>query len=126
MNLTWDVLVKLPAESEAGAVRTLLPEVDWSDPVWGRFAGPGFTLEFGLEAEGRIDSFLIHVRGGGDPVAEIMNLCRPAGWSVMDGTTCEWLDPDHPSREGWIAWQQYRVRLLESARPPLSTGVRLA
>jgi hypothetical protein len=111
MTLKWDVLVRLPAPLEAGMIRRRLPDVDWSAPDGGRFVGDGFTLEFAVEEQGRVDSFLIQARGAGDPVATIMKLCSPFGWSVMDGTTFEWLDPAQPSREGWEAWRKYRDRL---------------
>ena len=94
------------------AIATSAPDVDWTDPAWGVFAGDEFSVEFNLAATGPVDSFALHIRGGGDPLRLIADLCRPNGWAAVDFSTGDLIDLTNPSPESWLAWQQYRDRIL--------------
>lgn len=93
-----------------------LPGVDWSDPEWGVFEGNEFSFEFNLDDEESIDSFMIHVRGGGDAVATLLKVAVPNGWSLYDLSTDEWIDPKDPSNAGWEDFQAFRDRALGDTR----------
>jgi hypothetical protein len=88
-----------------------LPGVDWSDPAWGLYAGDGFTFEFSVGPEEPITHFAVHVRGGGDAVADLLRFAAPNGWHLVDWSTGEFIGPDAPSQAGWEAWQEYRGKI---------------
>jgi len=132
IDVSWDVfimrrdstteslqsLVSLPEDfmpsrmGDAGAlrnrIRTVLPEVDWSEPSWGRLEGDGYSIEFNIQKEGIIDSFMLHVRGGGDALVDITRMCKANGWLAVDCSDGSVIDLDKPSREGWESFQRYR------------------
>ena len=62
-----------------------LPGVDWSDPTWGLYAGDGFTFEFSVGPEEPLVSFAVHVRGGGDAIADLLRFAVPAGGTCWTG-----------------------------------------
>src|SRR5215204_1100579 len=78
-----------------------LPSVDWFDPDWGVCVGDGFSLEFSMRDEPQKLGFMIHVRGGGDPIADLLRFSVPNRWSLLDCSTGEWIDPTKPSHAGW-------------------------
>lgn len=99
-----------------------LPSVDWSDPAAGFYEGDGFTIEFNAGDEDPIDSMLLHVRGRGDAIAALVRFAKPNGWSLLDCSTSEFLDPDSPSAEGWEGFQAARdkARALPKRKPSKS------
>lgn len=56
-----------------------LPGVDWSDPTWGFYAGDGFTFEFNVGSEEPIQVVSVHVRGGGNAIADLLRFAIPNG-----------------------------------------------
>lgn len=105
-----------PAADVRKQISSLLPGVDWSDPTWGCYEGDGFSIEFSVGADDPIDNMMLHVRGGGDAISAITKFARPLGWSALDCSTGEFLDPDRPSQAGWEAFQAYRDKLVDKYR----------
>jgi len=132
--MSWDVMVfdlagAAPSEVDfgadfkphpmggAGEVRARISKhlgaVDWSDPTWGIYEGDGFSFEFNMGKEAETNSFMVHVRGGGDAVASLMRFAAPNRWSLFDCTTGEFIDPANPSNEGWKAFQGFRDTVIK-------------
>lgn len=127
--MSWDVLVmnyngSPPADmeemAEAGepdplgklasvrkAISKYLPDVDWSDPVYGIYEGEGFTIEFSMGKEDPLDSIMLFVRGGGDAITTLFQFANPNNWSLFDCSTSEFLDPENPSPVGWEGFQEF-------------------
>jgi hypothetical protein len=89
-----------------------LPGVDWSDPTWGVYFGDGFSLEFSMCDEPELNRFVVHVRGGGDAIGALLQVAVPNRWSLLDGSTGEWIDPKNPSQAGWLGFQAFRDQAL--------------
>jgi hypothetical protein len=109
--------VDLPVMGDAPAVRralsVALPEVDWSDPGWGRLEGTGFSIEFNVDREGPVTHVMLHVRGEGDPVTLIVALCKANTWRALDTVTGVCLDLENPSRKGWNDFCAYRDKVID-------------
>ncbi|HTI72363.1 MAG TPA: hypothetical protein VMF06_20480 [Candidatus Limnocylindria bacterium] len=45
-------------------IHQILPDVDFSDPTWGRLEQPDFCIEFNMGAKEICDGFLLHLRDG--------------------------------------------------------------
>jgi hypothetical protein len=128
--MSWDVVVlnygdSPPADVEemgdagepdplgsAAAVRKLISDhldgVDWSDPTYGVYRGDGFTIEFPIRDNDPVDSLMLHVRGGGDPIAALLLFAQPNNWTLFDCSTSQIIAPDDPSQEGWEGFQKLR------------------
>lgn len=107
-----------PADEVRDKLSSHLPAIDWSDPAWGIFEGDGFSIEFNVGEDDPIQSMMLHVRGGGDAISAIMSFVRPLGWSALDCSTGEFLDPNSPSQEGWEGFQAYRDKILKKGQKP--------
>ena len=44
-------------------------QIVWSDPAWGIFGCGEFSYEISIAASGPVETFMLHVRGGGDAAA---------------------------------------------------------
>src|SRR4029453_8210949 len=99
------------AASVRKAISAAVPGVDWSDPAWGTYRGDGFSVEFNFQADGTVEGFALHIRGGGDPFPTIVALCARNDWAAVDYSTGELIDLEHPSRDSWAAFQQYRDKV---------------
>lgn len=72
-------LIPLGAAADVRAsISAVLREVNWSDPTWGIFDGPGFSIEFNVGDDDPIQNMMLHVRGGGDAVSAITALVASA------------------------------------------------
>jgi hypothetical protein len=100
-----------PASEVRAGISAALPQTSWSDPTWGIFDGDGFSIEFNVGNDDPIDDMMLHVRGGGDAIAAIMAFVVPLGWSALDCSTGQFLDPAAPSDEGWTGFQAYRDKI---------------
>lgn len=111
MHADW---VGLPLGTHAelrAKISQVLPQVDWSDPLWGIYHRDE-VLEFNLGADDPALSFMVHVRGGGDPVSLLIGLVERWGWYLLDTSTMEWLHHSEAPDAGWAAFRGYRDRVL--------------
>ena len=102
-----------PAAQVREAISSVLSGVDWSDCTWGLYGGNGFSIEFNVGKEDPIQNMMLHVRGGGDAVSDIMKLVLANAWIALDCSTSEFLDPAAPSNEGWVGFQKYRDQIFK-------------
>lgn len=107
-----------PADEVRHKLSSILAGIDWSDPTSGIFEGDGFSIEFNVGEDDPIQSIMLHVRGAGDAIAAIMSFVRPSGWSAMDCSTGEFLDPNNPSPEGWEGFQAHRDKISNKGEEP--------
>jgi hypothetical protein len=114
-----------PAADVRREISAALPGVDWSDPTWGLYSGPGneLSIEFNVGKDEPVRDMMLHVRGSGDALSAIMAVVRPRGWAALDCTTGEFLDPNHPSDAGWRHFQDFRDKVVGLGGPVmLRTG----
>lgn len=83
----FDLAVIGGGEEVRRLISAHLPNVDWTTPTWGLYAGKGFTFEFSVGPEEPIDHFAVYVRGGGDAIADLLRFAVPNGWHLMDWST---------------------------------------
>ena len=88
-----------------------LADVDWSDPTWGMYSEDGFSFEFNMGKDALVDSFMVHIRGGGNAVEALVRFAKPNGWSLLDCSSGEFIDIDNPSAESWTQFQRFRNQI---------------
>jgi hypothetical protein len=98
-------------------IRTCLPAVDWTDVAWGIYEGYGFSLEFNIGGKDPSDGFMIHVRGGGDAIAPLLQLAERWSWYLLDCSQGEWLHHCGEASAGWQEFQAYRHRVMRQYAP---------
>ena len=103
-------------ESVRDAISQLLDGVDWTEPAWGVYFNDGYSIEFNVGREKTVDSIMLHVRGGGDAIAAMLQFAQPNNWSLFDCSTSEFIDPNSPSQEGWEGFQAYRDKIVKQYR----------
>ena len=101
---------------------SLLSGIDWQVPTRGVYDGDGFSIEFNTGEDDPVSSIMLHVRGGGDAIADIVKFARPLGWSALDCSTSEFLDLEDPSHAGWEGFQSYRDRVMGEIRRDGGSG----
>ena len=90
--------------------------VNWDDPAWGILEGDGFSFEFNFTKSGTVDTFTLHVRGGGDAVTPIVEMCKHFGWQALDYSTGDFIDLKSPTSESWQRFQEFRDRVISTYR----------
>ena len=108
-----------------GKISRVLPEVDWSDPSWGIFDGDGFSFEFNVGGEDPSDGFMIHVRGGGAAVTQLLKLAASTGWYLLDCSQGEWLHHCKDPEAGWTGFQAYREQVFSKINNQAEPGAPL-
>ena len=99
------------------SISACLLGTDWSDPKWGYYRGADFSLEFNLGSEEPNDGFMVHVRGSGEAVTHLLDLATSTGWFLLDCSDGEWLHHCEEPDRGWVAFQEYRDRVLRTSDP---------
>jgi hypothetical protein len=92
----------------------VLPEVDFSDPTWGIFDGPGFSIEFNMGTEEICDNFMLHVRGGGRVVETISKLLEHLRLRGVDCQTGDFFTID-AAQDSFRRWQAYRDHVMDKS-----------
>jgi hypothetical protein len=111
----WKGEVLGTASEVRAKILACLPEVDWSDPMWGIYEGDGFSFEFNVGRQDPSDGFMVHVRGGGGAASALRQLAGRWGWYLLDCSQGEWLHHCSDAEAGWQGFQAYRDRVLRRA-----------
>jgi hypothetical protein len=83
-----------------------LPDVEWSDHESGVYsAGDDLSLEFSIDGTSKVEGVMVSARGSGDAVGALLRVATPNGWSLLDLSTSELIDPENPSSDGWEGFQ---------------------
>ena len=95
-------------------IQEVVPTADFSDPSWGRFDGPGFSVEFNVGEADEVECVALHVRGGDRAAGFVADLLARCGWRAFD-TAAEsgFFDPA-TAVESLRRWRAYRDQALSS------------
>ncbi len=97
-------------------LRTLLPEADFDDGLWGFVRTPTADLSIGVTAEeGLVSHIVVHVHGGADSPAWVAKLVRGLGTRALDTSTGDFFDPERPDA-GFRAWLSFKEGLEHKDR----------
>ena len=92
------------------------PDIDWSDPAWGRLQRAGFSIEINLGDEDPCTGFALHVRGGSGAVAVVEALVRNNGWYALDASQGEWLHHVGSLADSHRQFSAFRDRMIADRR----------
>jgi hypothetical protein len=105
-----------PRHAVIEAIASAVPTVDFSDPSWGFIETDQASIEVNLGREEIVDSFALHVRGGGVEVLTLITeLLAAVDVRAIDGSSGDFFDADN-SRQGWEDWQRYRDDVIGDGR----------
>ncbi|MEV6979409.1 hypothetical protein [Kitasatospora sp. NPDC093806] len=103
-----------PHQQVRAALLGRLPGIDLSDSAWGHLVGPTWSIELNLGSEDPVDSIMLHVRGAGDDVLEVVfAIAEAVGCRVIDISEGDFLAPGDTS--GWHSFQGYRNRVTRGS-----------
>jgi hypothetical protein len=92
-------------------IQQLVPQVDFSDPSWGMLDDSEFSIEFNMGSEEICHGFMLHVRGGGSPIATISRLLQHLNVRAIDCQTGDFFSPE-VAQASLRQWQAYRDRVI--------------
>lgn len=108
-------------KSKQGVVASIsqtFPESQWLDASWGTLDHREADIEFNLgSAEQMGNNFMLHVRGGQDPVGAVSRMCQQHGWIAYDMATDAFIGIEEPSSYSFERWQKYRDYIAPSEMP---------
>lgn len=132
--MSWDVILfKVPPNvvslEEAGVTLTplgtklevisklkrIIPNVDFSDPTWGKLDGDNYFIEFSMGKEEIIDGLMLHIRGGNEVIEVLKTISKDTGWKPFDCSNGELIDFDYYP-EGLQKWKDFREQMAQKLK----------
>lgn len=97
-------------------IRDVFPDVDFSDPEWGRVDDDGFSIEISISAADPVMNFALHVRGEHSAAGAVAALLHRLGVRALDAQSPTGIfDADAPG-QSIETWRGYRDEAIESQR----------
>ncbi len=87
-------------------IRSVLPDVDFSDPAWGVLTGDDYTIEFGLGDDDPLYGITLHVRGSDAVLPSVTRVLDALGLRAIDSWTGEFFDPGI-AQHSLARWRSY-------------------
>jgi len=112
-----DDFVPRPLGSRAEIIHLIgevVPGVDFSDPSWGTFEGPDFSVEFNIGAAGVVDCLALHVRGGDAAAGLVADLLLRCGWRAFDPSSESGIFDPGTAVQSLQRWRAYRDHVVRS------------
>ena|SRR5262245_36501921 len=94
-------------------IRRIVPTADFSDPLWGRIEGSGYSIEVNLGKEHLLKSFAFHIRGGSDAIHVIAAILRELNLRAIDPSSETGLFDYPTSIQGLESWRDFRDRVVK-------------
>ena len=90
-------------------IKEIAPAADFTDPAWGRFDTPTFSVEFNLGHDEVVGSFALHLRGDDAAAAFVSDLLSRLGFRALDPQSESGLfEPGRVAEASLRRWRQYR------------------
>ena len=93
-------------------IRDFEPTIDFTDPLWWRLEGLGFSIEFNVGDDDPLEAIALHVRGGEAAVGFVDRLLKHCGWKALDTGAGE-IFARQPSAESMQTWKQDRATAFD-------------
>jgi len=95
-------------------IQEVVPTADFSDPSWGTFDGPDFSVEFNIGDDGNVDGFAMHIRGGDSAAGFVADLLSRCGWRAFDPASASGIFDPVAATESLKRWRAYRDHVLRT------------
>ena len=93
-------------------IRAFAPTARFSDPSWGTFDAPTFSIEFNLGSD-ELVGFALHVRGDDAAAAFVSDLLTYLGYRALDPQSETGLfEPGRVAQASMRRWREYRDRVV--------------
>lgn len=95
-------------------LQSIISEIDYTDKSWGILDMPEYSIEFNTGNNEQVDSIMLHIRGGGDPLPLIKLICDSCNFAALDCSVGDFMDLENLSSGSWIKFQEYRDKVINS------------
>ena len=95
------------------ALLKIFPNLDYTDESWGILNEADFSIEFNTGNDEIVDSIMLHIRGGGNPLNVIKLIIKEMNWEALDCSTTKFIEIDEDNLESWTEFQKYRDSVLK-------------
>jgi hypothetical protein len=89
-------------------IQEVVPGATFSDPSWGTFDGPGFSVEFNVGDESAVDCVALHIRGADAAAGFVADLLLRCGWRAFDPASESGIFDPATALESLQRWRRYR------------------
>src|SRR5690606_1075471 len=79
--------------------KKLSTEIDFSDKTWGIYFDGQTSIEINIGSDEKVNSIMLHIRGGGNPFIFIATTCEHFKWYALDCSTGQYIDFSNPSKD---------------------------
>jgi hypothetical protein len=90
-------------------IRRVFPGADFSDPAWGIFDGPDFSIEFNVGENEIVEGIALHVRGSDSAAAAVADLLDELSLRAIDSSSGEFFARS-AALESLRKWREFRDR----------------
>ena len=97
------------------SISGFFPAVDFSDPAWGRIAGPGFDIDVNFGKAEPVECITLHVSGGDQAPAVVADLVEALGLRALDSSTGEFFTPE-AAEASFRKWREYRDHVVQGRK----------
>jgi hypothetical protein len=88
----------------------IVPRADFSDPSWGTYDAPTFSVEFNLGDEETVTSFALHIRGDDLSAGLVADLLTQCGWRAFDPSADSGIFDPATAVDSLLKWRALRDR----------------
>ncbi|MES2545857.1 MAG: hypothetical protein V4548_13305 [Bacteroidota bacterium] len=130
--MSWDVLIinsEKPVDFEKdnwpnflskqkiiNDITSIFPETNWDDSSWGILENEFADIEFNIGDNENIgNNFMLHIRGGKNPVKEIFKMCSQNSWIAFDLSSGNYID-ENLNQTGFNSWKKHRDEVISKEK----------
>lgn len=96
-------------------IQGVVPDVDFTDPTWGRIEGPDYSIEVNLGDEDPVTSFAFHIHGGEMAAGVVADILDRLQLRAIDPQSDSGLFDEATAEESLRRWRAYRDQAIAQA-----------
>ena len=100
-----------PRSEIVAAIRRAAPEVDFTQPDWGRIDTDAYSIEINLSLDDPVLSFAFHVRGDERAMFQVADILAELGARALAPDTESGLFDVDQGTDAFLRWRAYRDRV---------------
>jgi hypothetical protein len=93
-------------------IKVVVPDVDFSDPSWGRIQGDDWSIEINMGANEHCGGFAIHIRGGVGAFGVVEAILQALKLRAIDPQAGGFFVAGPEATDSFNRWRAYRDQVV--------------